>query len=42
VVVLGLVLTALVVLWIVGAFVLLTYAPADFGVVPGTTPSPTE
>jgi hypothetical protein len=34
VVVLSVVLAALVLLWIAGAYVLYTYAPADFGVPP--------
>jgi len=40
VLVLTVALTALVTLWVVGGFVLLKYAPADFGVPPTTTASP--
>jgi hypothetical protein len=40
VLVLAVALTALVTLWLVGGFVLLNYAPSDFGVPPTATPTP--
>jgi hypothetical protein len=41
VLVLAAALTALVTLWVVGGFVLVRYAPPDFGVPPNSTASPT-
>jgi hypothetical protein len=41
VLVLAVALTALVTLWVVGGYVLLNYAPSDFGVPPTATPTPT-
>jgi hypothetical protein len=39
--VLAVALTALVTLWVVGGYVLLNYAPSNFGVPPTATPTPT-
>jgi hypothetical protein len=40
VLVLAVALTALVTLWVVGGFVLVKYAPPNFGVPANSTPSP--
>lgn len=40
VVLLSLALAAMVALWVVGGYLLYTRTPADFGVPPGTSPSP--